>query len=183
MNQYYLISQLPGLDGMDGRQPLPIRFEEFAELVARNLGKKPVKILRNLTIIPDRTAESSGSKLIDSWYEEERQLRFALGNVRAAKMKKEFSAGEAALSISAVQAAKAAVEMTDPLSAELFLCQYRIDRLNDLRPNDPFSDDAVYFYGLKLMLLERMQKFDQQKGIAAYQKIYNSILNGDNQER
>ncbi len=80
------------------------------------------------------------------------------------------------------QAAKNAVDAKDPLEAELYLNRNRLEYLNSLRPMDAFSEDAVYFYGLKLMLLERMQKFDKEKGIASYQKLYESILNGDRQE-
>ncbi len=183
MNQYYLISQLPGLDGLDGRAPLPIHVDQFMDVCSRFLGEKSMKVQRQLTLVPNRVVQASGSQLLDSWNQEERQLRLALGNARAAKMKKAFDSGDAQLPVHAVQTAKTAVEMTDPLAAEMYLNQYRIERLNSLRPMDAFCEDSVYFYGLKLMLLERIQKFDTEKGIAAYQNIYDSILNRDNQER
>ena len=69
--------------------------------------------------------------------------------------------------------------MDSPYSAEQFLYDYRIRLLDDLRPIDSFSIDAVYAYGIKLMLVERMRKFDVENGKNSYHKIYNSILNED----
>ncbi len=179
MNQYYLISQLPGLDGLDAKSPLPIGVEEFKEVCSRNLSGKSMKILENLTIAPARDVGPSGSALVDAWNQEERMLRLALGTVRAARMKKNFELDNEVIPPQIAQAARTATEMGDPLSAEIYLCNYRLESLNRLRPMDSFCEDAVYFYGLKLMLLERMQKFDQTKGIASYRKIYSSIINGD----
>ncbi len=182
MSQYYLISQLPGLDGLDSRAALPISREEFLEVCSRFLNKKDMRILENLSLVPAREDQPSGSSLVDTFNRRERKLRIALGIARASKMKKTFHAEENGMDPETTQAAKNAVEAKDPLEAELYLNQNRLDYLNSLRPMDAFSEDAVYFYGLKLMLLERMQKFDKEKGIASYQKLYESILNGDRQE-
>ncbi len=183
MNQYYLISQLPGLDGLDEKSILPISFEEFSELCARFLKEKEMDELRALSLVPNRSPKKTSSDLVNAWNDSERQLRLALGSARAVKMKKTFQNDQEGPGIREIQAAKSAVEMKDPLEAELFLYKHRMDRLNSLRPMDSFSDDALFFYALKLMLLERMKKFDREKGIAAYQNIYNAILNGDSQER
>ena len=78
-----------------------------------------------------------------------------------------------------VQAARTALGMDSPLSAEQFLFEYRISVLNNLQPLDTFSTDYVYAYGIRLMLLERMKKFDRVKGTESYHKIYETILDGD----
>ena len=90
MAEYYLISQLPSLDGISENAPLPISEERFTELCNRFLGKKAQEIMKNLTIVPPKSFETSGSALVDAWNESERNLRFALGKVRAEKMKKAF---------------------------------------------------------------------------------------------
>ena len=46
-------------------------------------------------------------------------------------------------------------------------------------PLDAFSIDAVYAYGLRLMLVERMRKFEVENGKTSYHKIYDTILDGD----
>jgi hypothetical protein len=68
------------------------------------------------------------------------------------------------------------------MEAEKFLFKYRLDFLESLRPMDSFSDDYIYYYGLKLKLLERMRKFNLQSGENAYRKIYNSIMSEDKTE-
>ena len=75
-----------------------------------------------------------------------------------------------------IKAARTAVGMDSPLAAEEFLNQYRMDTLNSLAPLDSFSVDAVIAYGLKLMLAQRMKKFDVAAGKEAYHKIYDEIL-------
>ena len=41
------------------------------------------------------------------------------------------------------------------------------------------ENDGYYRYGIRLMLLERMKKFDRVKGTESYHKIYETILDGD----
>ena len=90
MAEYYLISQLPSLDGISENTPLPITEERFSELCSRFLSKKAKDSFEKLTLAPSRVSENSGNSLIDAWNESERNLRFALGKVRAEKLKKPF---------------------------------------------------------------------------------------------
>ena len=85
MAAYYLISQLPSLDGIGDTTPLPITEEQFTELCSRFLKAKEQEKLRKLTLTPAKDPEGSGSAFIDAWDESERMLRFALGKVRAEK--------------------------------------------------------------------------------------------------
>ena len=90
MAEYYLMSQLPSLDGIGENTPLPITEERFSELCHRFLGEKAIRELDRLTLLPPREYEKSSSSLIESWNEGERKLRLALGKVRADKMNKDF---------------------------------------------------------------------------------------------
>ena len=65
------------------------------------------------------------------------------------------------------------------VGAEQFLNQYRLGVLDRMTPLDMFSADSVYNYGLRLMLAERMKKFDKDEGLASYHKIYDEILGED----
>ncbi len=179
MNQYYLMAQLPALEPYDGKSQLPITEEAFLENCSRFLGKKEMAILNSLSLTPPRKEESSGSKLVDDWNREERQLRMALGVVRAAKMGKTFSAEDEVIPSTALQIANTAVELGDPLQAEEYLNRCRMAILDRIRPSDAFSEDAVYSYSLRLKLLERIRHFDADRGRRSYQNIYHSILNGN----
>ena len=78
-----------------------------------------------------------------------------------------------------VQAARTATGMDSPLSAEQFLNEYRLQVLDKISPLDYFTVDGVFSYGLRLMLTERMKKFNRDEGLASYHKIYDDIL-GEN---
>ena len=182
MAEYYLISQLPSLDGISENAPLPITEERFTELCNRFLGKKSRENMKKLTLSPTKNIESSGSALIDAWNESERNLRFALGKVRAEKMKKTFDTENRIFPVEYVKAASAAVEIENPMETEKYLNGYRLEILETLRPMDSFSENYVLYYGLKLKLLLRIRQFDTKVGEKAYKNIYNSILNGDRLE-
>jgi hypothetical protein len=47
---------------------------------------------------------------------------------------------------------------------------------------DNFSEDYIFYYGLKLKLILRLKQFDVQVGKATYKNIYDSILRGDRLE-
>lgn len=182
MAEYYLISQLPSLDGINENTPLPITSERFEELCQRFLSKKAQSVLDKLTLAPPRNPEVLLSALVEKWNEGERNLRLALAKLRAEKMNKHFDADIQALSPVLLQAVRTAVEIESPLEAEKFLNKYRLDFLETLRPMDSFSEEFVFYYGLKLKLIERIRTFDSESGETAYRNIYNSIMNGDRSE-
>ena len=182
MSTYYLTSQLPSLDAIGDSTPLPITEERFFELLERFLGKKALDEARRLTLVPSREGEESSSALISAWNDAERKLRLALFKARAEKLKKPFDAGDVILPIELTRVAFAATEMRDPLEAEKYLNAYRLEFLESLRPMDSFSEDFLFYYGLKLKLITRLRQFDTELGGSAYRNIYNSVLNGDGLE-
>ena len=179
---YYLMSQLPSLDGITEDKDMPITDDRFLELCSRYVSGKTMQNLRNLSLIPPRQGEKSSSDLIEAWNEGERDLRLALGMVRAEKMKKSFDTGGRVLSAEIMKTANTAADMDNPLKAEKFLNLYRMDFLETLRPVDTFSENYIYYYGLKLKLNLYIRQFDADIGKTAYKNIYNSILNENSEE-
>jgi hypothetical protein len=47
---------------------------------------------------------------------------------------------------------------------------------------DSFSEDFVFYYGLKLKLISRIRQFDSESGETAYKNIYSSIMSGERLE-
>ncbi len=179
MAEYYLISQLPSLDGISENTPLPITEERFTELCSRFLGRRLEEAMNKLTLAPPKNSENSGSALIDAWNESERNLRFALGKVRAEKMKKPFDTENRTFPVEYIKVASTASEIENPMEAEKYLNRYRLEILETLRPMDNFSEEYIFYYGLKLKLILRIRQFDTKAGEEAYRNTYNSILNGD----
>ena len=182
MAEYYFMSQLPSLDGISETMPLPITEERFTELCQRFLGEKAKQEIEKLTLTPPRQPEETHSQLLEAWYQGERDLRLALAKVRADRLKKPFDTENRTFPAELVKVARTAVEADSPLEAEQFLNSYRLDFLEMLRPMNGFSEDAVFYYGLKLKLLARMRRFDAEAGEAAYKNIYHFIMNGDKLE-
>jgi hypothetical protein len=185
MAEYYLISQLPSLDGISENMPLPITEERFVELCHRFLSKGAKNELDKLSLTPMRNPDKSSSALIRAWNEGEKNLRLILAKLRAEKIKKSFDSENAenkSLPNGLVQAAHTAVESENPMDAEKILSNYRLDFLESLRPMDSFSEEYIYYYSLKLKLLSRIRQFDTESGEAAYRNIYSSVMNGDRLE-
>ncbi|MEE1182013.1 MAG: hypothetical protein UHY90_07135 [Treponema sp.] len=174
------MSQLPAFSvNEESSQKLPLTVEYFKDLCARFMSDKAKVQAQNLTLEPPLESKSTGSAFLDQWYQKERSLRLALAQLRALKMKKDNKDLPSTSDGEVIQAARTATGMDSPLSAEQFLNQYRMGLLDRLAPMDMFSVDAVYNYGLKLMLAERMKKFNRDEGLASYHKIYDEIL-GEN---
>ena len=173
------MAQLPSFSVEDNKGSLPITEEYFYELCSRFLDSKSLSLLKEISLEPPRSKSSTGSAFVDAWYENERKLRIALAQIRALNLNKKFDSENESISPDIVQAARTAVGMDSPLSAEQFLNKYRLALLNNIRPSDDFSVDAVFAYYLKLKLALRIRKFDVEKGMASYHKIYDSILNAD----
>ena len=148
----------------------------FRDLCARFMNPHDTELAQNLSLTPPLETESTGSSFLDQWYEKERNLRLALAQVRALKMKKDTKDLPATSDGEVIQVARTATGMDSPLSAEQFLNQYRMSVLDKISPLDQFCTDAVFSYGLKLLLAERMKKFTRDEGLASYHKIYDEIL-------
>lgn len=182
MAEYYLISQLPSLDGLSENTQMPVTENQFFELCSRFLGKKALAELNGITLIPSKDYKKSSSALIEKWNEGERNLRLALAKLRADKMNKNFDAVMQSFPAGLLQAVRTAIEIESPMEAEKFLNRYRLEFLETLRPMDSFSEEFVFYYCIKLKLLERMRKFDTHSGETAYRKIYDSIMSEDKTE-
>ena len=173
--QYYLVSQLPSIDNLDSKQ-LPITEKYYKDLCSRFLDEKSLKIVENLSLEPPKKECATGSAFLDAWNDRERALRMALAQVRALKMKKESEVLPASCTADILQAARTAAGMESPLAAEEFLNKYRMETLKSVTPIDSFCVDAVFAYGIGLMLAQRMKKFDVENGRVSYHKIYDEIL-------
>lgn len=179
--QYYLVSQLPDISACTATSSIPITQKYYRDLCARFLDKEDLATLDTLSIEAPKAIIKTGSTFLDKWYEYDRCLRFALAQVRAAKLKKDIGMLPVSCTQDIVQTARTAVNMDSPLSAEMFLYEKKLSVLNDLQPLDYFSADYVFSYGVRLMLLERMKKFDKARGQDSYKEIYSSILQGANE--
>lgn len=175
---YYLMAQLPAI--LPGT-PLACGFDEFYELASRFLSHRDLIILNRLTLEPPRSTSPTGSLVADEWLDRERSLRLALEKIRSTKKSisnsltmDEIESLGVRISISQVASTAAANE--NPLEAELYLIEQRMAWLQELRGNHFFDSEAVFLYGITLLLRERGDLFTVEAGRDAYTIIYTQIL-------
>jgi len=87
--QYYLMSQLPDISAAGEKSSLPITETYYRDLCSRFLDCAQMAVLSQLAWVPPKNVIKTGSAFLDSWYENERCLRYALSQIRAQKLKKE----------------------------------------------------------------------------------------------
>jgi hypothetical protein len=168
---YYLAAQLPYL--IYG-QPLPMTPAAFKELAQGVMSPEEGAVL-DACVLDPAAAPPVKSEFLDAWREWESALRLNLARLRAAKLKREapdapeFPATEAA-------AAKAALAIESPLDAEIFLDRARWNAVESLQGINYFSENTIYAYLLKLLLMERRQAFKTEEGFGEYKTLYASIL-------
>lgn len=175
---YYLMAQLPAI--LPG-SPLVFGFDEFYDLASRYLSRRDFKILARLTLEPPRDVHPTGSPVVDEWLARERSLRLVLEKIRAAKKNRissvtmdEMDTLTTRVSIS--RAASTAASNDNPLEAEQYLIALRMAWLEELRGNHFFDSEAVFLYGISLLLRERSDLFTVETGRDAYTTIYTQIL-------
>jgi hypothetical protein len=174
---YYLAAQLPYLIY---DQPLPMSPAAFKELARGVMTPEEGAVLDACALDPAAAPPVASitpvkSEFIDGWRDWESALRLNLARLRAARLKREpvdapdFPVGAAA-------AAKAAAAIESPLEAEIFLDRARWNAVESLQGINYFSENTIYAYLLKLLLMERRQAFKTEEGFAEYKTLYASIL-------
>jgi hypothetical protein len=184
---YYLAAQLPYL--IYG-QAVPMSSATFRELARSALNVQDAAVLDCCTLDPDPAGEGKtglayaemappvSSEFINRWREWERALRLNLARSRAQKVKREgLQAADAPEHpAGAAGAAKTALTLESPLEAELFLDKARWDAIEELQGIGAFSENAMYAYLLKLLLMERRAAFRAEEGFSEYKGLYTAIL-------
>lgn len=174
--EYYLVCQLPALLTDAKSEGEAMSEEKFKELCSRFLKGREKSAMESLSLVPPKEAFSSGNAFLDRWYEKERRLRAALSCVRAEFMKRAGEQTEISFDAAEMQTARTALGMKNPLEAERFLYEYRLSCLDETENSDFFSTDAVFAYGIRLLLILRSRRFDKSRGKESYKKIYDTIL-------
>jgi len=179
---YYLMAQLPHLIY---EQKPPMSSEEFKALSESLLSKKDVSLMKNLKLDPSPTEDeadggkvrSTGCSFIDNWRKWEKDLRLILAKNRAVHLKWDINISEPAdfhndLAVTGLKA----IDENSPLDGEIILDKTRWYAIEDMAGNDYFHRNNVFAYFLKLLLLERRQAFNVEKGFSEYKSLYASIL-------
>jgi len=184
---YYLMAQLPFLIY---EQKPHISSDAFKSMAESLMDKEDSKLLEHLSLDPDpikagegpsyaEAPPSTGCDFIDGWREWERTLRLNLAKYRAIHTKRENTSAlePPYMPVDAVAAAvKAVTGDSSPLDAEILIDKARWNAIDTLAGNDYFTRNSVFAYFLKLLLIERRQAFNVDKGFSEYKSLYAEII-------
>ena len=184
---YYLAAQLPYLVYGQG---VPMSSAAFRALARDAMSSSEGAMLDYCTLDPApakggetgaayaEPAAHTPSEFINRWKEWERTLRLNLARGRYQKLKREGGAPADAPEhpAGAAGAAKTALAIESPLEAEIFLDKARWDAIENFQGINTFSENAMYAYLLKLLLMERRLAFKTEEGFTEYKGLYAAIL-------
>ena len=131
-NYYYFVAQLPAIVfARDSAVKPPISTEYFADLCHRFLSGNELECAEKLSLEAPKESSSTGSAFLDKWYAWDRDLRLALVQFRAAKMKKEIASNAgASVTQDIQQIARTACSYDSPLEADMYLYAERLKKLD-----------------------------------------------------
>ncbi|MBE6039544.1 MAG: DUF2764 family protein [Clostridiales bacterium] len=162
---YYLIASLPELRA-DG--DMPLTYSEFLQCCQSNVSDSDYERLRDLTL------DSSEGPLLNEWSKFYGMLKKELGYQRSMNLGKSYSSAYDKDGMIA-QVVGAALASKNPLEAERMLLEYEFDNLDSLVGLHMFDDYVLFGYAIKLKLLERLSCFEQTKGKAEFNSLFEGI--------
>ena len=162
---YYLIASLPELR-TDG--DMPLTYDEFLSLCQSNVSDADYEILKNLTL------DSKEGPLVNEWATFYGMLTKELNYQRSLNLGKSYSSAYDKDGIIS-QVAASALSAKNPLEAERILLDYEFENLDNLVGLHMFDDHVLFGYAIKLKLLERLNSFEQDKGKAEFQSLFDGI--------
>ena len=162
---YYLIASLPELRA-DG--DMPLTYDEFLSCCQSNVSEEKYQMLKDLTL------DSTEGPLVDEWSRFYGMLMKELNYQRSMNLGKSYSSAYHKDGLIA-QAAAAALSAKNPLEAEKVLLEYEFENLDSIVGLHMFDDYVLFGYAIKLKLLERLNCFEQTKGKAEFQSLFDGI--------
>lgn len=162
---YYLIASLPELSA-DG--DMPITYSEFLSCCQSNVSDSDYELLKDLTL------SSTEGPLVKEWSEFYGMLSKELNYQRSMNLGKSYSSAydkDGFIS----QVVCSALAAKNPLEAERILLEYEFENLDSLVGLHMFDDYVLFGYAIKLKLLERLNSFEQTKGKAEFQSLFDGI--------
>lgn len=170
---YYVTASLPMLVGPD--QVPPISSEEMLDVCRRFTSRGDYQGLLATSLDPEGGPAPGIWNPFRIW---EISLRNELAVLRASAQNissdKFLRESPAVLGTSSIAAE--AMSGKSPLEAELYLDGCRWAKIEELCTGHYFDIENLRAYRLKLQILERHVKFEEDKGFAAYRDLYTRVL-------
>jgi hypothetical protein len=163
---YYLVASLPYLE-LEKRPPIPR--DEFLSQCAKWLDAGDLGGISKIDI-SDITAKREDAEIIKEWKAFDLSLRGELAEIRQARK----GGGREKVP----EALKDLFEEPTPLFMERRLEKKRWDFLEEKEFGYHFDINTLSLYFLKLQILERLAKFEKERGIDIFEKLCEVRLGG-----
>ncbi|MCL2719849.1 MAG: DUF2764 domain-containing protein [Treponema sp.] len=175
------MAQLPYLTY--GQVP-PMSSQEFKKLAQSLISKSDASLLDYLSLMPDYSDKIAAKcGFLKKWRDWEFSLRLGLAKQRAIKLKQDVPLEEPKTSyMDAAAVILKAIDEGSPLKGEIMLDKARWYAIEEITGSNYFHRDCAFAYFLKLLLLERRQSFDVDKGFDEYKSLYASIVDSVHNE-
>lgn len=170
---YYLVSILPSL--VFGKK-LPLDSEKFRQLCTSHLGRSDNESL--CQIMMPNPEKKVLHKFFDDWNNWDSELKKELALMRASRISDRNNSqlshlprtvNEHNTLINQIMTAK------NPLDAEKVLAKARWNQLDNMEFGHYFDFEKIISYALKLKIMERLESFDQIKGMKIFKGIPDKI--------
>lgn len=169
---YYTICSLPHLSFT--ASPPPLSSSAFLSTCGIELSRLDMSAMRSITLLPPADFSDS-PPCIESWYNGERQLRLELARLRAVRLGRPNFVSQGSVSPFFKKIARQVMAFESPWQAEELLDLSRWQILNELEAEYDSGLPRLAVYFLKLQLLERRARFNQQAGQKLRREIVNRI--------
>ncbi|MDR2966183.1 MAG: DUF2764 family protein [Treponema sp.] len=173
------MAQLPHL-GFE--QKPPMTSGAFISLAQDLMNKTDTDLLEKISLGFIDDQYTTGCKFIDTWQEWERTLRLNAAKNRSARLHRDTLTNEPPYvpQDAAAAASKAVNSDCSPLEGEIIIDRARWNAIDELAGTDYFSRNHVFAYLLKLLLLERREAQNAEKGFSEYKSLYTQIIEDAN---
>ena len=166
---FYFAASLPVLAF---NAPPPLTEREFAELCAQHLSAKDFEAFKAL-----RGGEESPHAFVRAWRDFETQYRNSVARQRAAKLGVEpgkWLRQHGGWSVALENAVAAAFAEPDPLRRDTALAKILWDNAEEIAGTDTFSASSVFARFIRLRILIRRAKTENEAGMARLTQISNN---------
>lgn len=162
---YYLISSLPSLSF---EQEAPFDKEGFLAVCKNHVSKAQYEALKGVSI-----EGGKGCSFITKWTAFYAKYKKAL-TVARTKQKRGLDAD---MQMDSFISQAISLNEQNPLEAEVFMLKGLFKVATELSTTDPFTEDALFSYCLKLQLIIRKDKFSELSGKTEFNRLFTNMQN------
>lgn len=168
----YLISTLPFLNFKDS---LPFSFERFLDICKDFILEEELNLLKNLKSLEIQDLRVKGAKTLKRWLDFEYSLRNEL--VRQRALRKHIDSNKYVkdwdvFDFDVQSIALVSIRNPSLIEAELILDMARWNKLEEISFGHFFDIDFLVVYGLKLLILERWERFKKVEKSKIFEELF-----------